>query len=467
MHIVFTHGYFLYEDEKEQKVMKPYPPLGLQYISSYLEHNGFPNAIFDTTFSSFEALQKYLEKEPPSLLGIYTNLMTKLNVLHIIRMAKESPILKHIRIVLGGPEVRHHREDFLRYGADIIVFGEGEATMLELARHFEAGGAMELGHIQGVAYLDEEGNVADTGDRPFLPDLDSLPLPGREKIPLQQYFDAWRRRHGYSMISISTMRGCPYSCKWCSRAVYGKSYRRRSPAKVVEEIAWLKEHYDFDRIWFVDDVFTINHGWLREFACQIQEKGLATPYEAISRADRMNEEVIQLLRDSGCFRIWIGAESGSQRILDAMNRMVKVEKAGEMIQLARLYGIEAGSFIMLGYPGETEADIRTTLRFLKRSRPDHFTLTIAYPIKGTPMYEEVESSFLKNLPWERSTSRDIDFKRPYSRTYYHHAMNWIQREMASLEQRRDGRLIGAIRYKWAAARSWVGMEVEKRRGLRP
>lgn len=464
MRIVLTHGYFLYEDEKEQQIMKPYPPLGLQYVSAYLEENGFASDVFDTTFSSFDALRRFLEEEPPLLLGIYTNLMTKLNVLRIIRLVKESPALKATRIVLGGPEVRHHKGHFLRYGADIIAFGEGEATMLELARHFDAGGNMELAHIPGIAYLDAAGQVSTTGERPFLADLDELPLPGREKIPLQQYFDAWRQHHGYSMLSMSTMRGCPYGCKWCSRAVYGKSYRRRSPAKVAEELAWLKARYDFDKIWFVDDVFTINHRWLREFARLVQERGLVTPYEAISRADRMNEEVIQLLRDSGCFRIWIGAESGAQRVLDAMNRMVEAEKVSEMIQLAQRYGMEAGSFIMLGYPGETEEDIRTTLRFLKQSRPDHFTLTVAYPIKGTPLYEEVEGRFLENLPWESSTDRDIEFERPYPRAYYNHAMNWIQREMASLKHRRDGRRMAALRTKAAALRSRLGMAVEKRVG---
>lgn len=461
MRIVLTHGYFLYEDEKELQVMKPYPPLGLQYISSYLEEKGFPNAIFDTTFASFSELYQFLIEEPPVLLGIYTNLMTKLNVLRIIRFVKESPELQQTCIVLGGPEVRHNKEHFLRYGADVIVFGEGEATMVELAQHLKTKRNMELSHIPGIAYLNGKGEMEMTSERPLLAGLDGLPLPAREKIPMHKYFDTWRQHHGYSMVSVSTMRGCPYGCKWCSRAVYGKSYRRRSPAKVVEELAWLKERYSFDRIWFVDDVFTINHRWLHEFAQLVQEKGIVIPYEAITRADRMNEEVVALLKDSGCFRIWIGAESGSQRVLDAMNRMVEAAKVSEMISLAQRYGIEAGNFIMLGYPGETEADIIKTLRFLKRSRPDHFTLTVAYPIKGTAMYNEVEGSFLEHLPWESSTDRDIDFKRLYPRSYYNHAMNWIQREMAALNRRREGHFLAALANKWAALRSRVMMAIEK------
>jgi anaerobic magnesium-protoporphyrin IX monomethyl ester cyclase len=463
MRILLTHGYFLYEDPKERQIMKPYPPLGLQYISAWLERHGFPNDIFDTTFSSFDALRRFLDDYRPDVLGIYANLMTKLQVLDIIRHIRSTPHLSRTRIVLGGPEARHHQDKFLAHGADVMVVGEGEQAMLDLVRHFAAGGGMELDHIPGIAFRTTSGEVISTGSRPFIADLDELPLPEREKIDWQQYFDVWKKHHGYSMATMSTMRGCPYGCKWCSRAVYGQSYRRRSPEKTVEEIAWLRDRYDFDKIWFVDDVFTINHRWMRRFTELIRQRGLATPYEAISRADRMNEEVVQMLRDSGCFRLWIGAESGAQSVLDAMNRMVKVEKVAEMVRLTQRYGMEAGNFIMLGYPGETEKDIHTTLDYLRQANPDQFTLTVAYPIKGTPFYEEVESQFLTDLPWEESTDRDIDFRRPYSRKYYNHAMNWIQREMAFHKYKQKGASGVALLSKGRAWRSRMGMIAERLR----
>jgi radical SAM superfamily enzyme YgiQ (UPF0313 family) len=356
---------------------------------------------------------------------------------------------------LGGPEVRNHKEKFLEFGADIIVFGEGEDTMLDLVKAWSSGAAPDLQNMQGIAFKNEAG-ITVMPDRVLIRDINQLPFPNRKKIDLQLYFDAWKQKHGFSMVNVNTMRGCPYSCKWCSRAVYGGSYRRRSPKMVVDEIQWLQENYRFDMIWFVDDVFTINHKWLHEFAAEIQERNITVSYEIITRSDRVNEEVLELLKQSGCFRVWIGAESGSQKIIDAMDRRVKVEQVRETIKMVKAYGMEAGTFIMLGYPGEEEADIKETLHHLKYSNPDHYTITVAYPIKGTPLYSEVENIFTEELPWESSTDRDIDFKRRYKRSYYTEAIKWINHEMLYLRRKKDLRSV-LIKLKAMKARGmmWV------------
>jgi radical SAM superfamily enzyme YgiQ (UPF0313 family) len=198
---------------------------------------------------------------------------------------------------------------------------------------------------------------------------------------------------------------------------------------VANEIEWIKQNYEVDSIWFVDDVFTISHKWLASFGEELKRRNLTVSYECITRADRMNEEVIRQLKDSGCFRVWIGAESGSQKVIDLMDRRVDVQQVRDMIQLSKKNGIEAGTFIMVGYPGETKEDIFETARHLKSSDPDHFTITVAYPIKGTPLYEEVESRFIEQLEWDKSTDRDIDFKRTYNRRYYDHAVKMISNEV--------------------------------------
>lgn len=428
MRILFTHGYFLQEDAREQQIMRPYPPLGLLYISAYLEQNGYDNEVFDSTFSSLDTFKNHLLQTQPDVIGIYTNLMTKLNVLKIIQFAKSELLLQKTRIILGGPEVRNHKEKFLEYGADIIVFGEGEDTMLELVKKFEAGETQDLHQIQGIAFKNENGIMV-TAERILIKDINQLPFPNRKKIDLQLYFNTWKQKHGMSMVNVNTMRGCPYSCKWCSRAVYGSSYRRRSAKLVVDEMQWLKANYSFDMIWFVDDVFTISHKWLHEFVQEVTERKAVIPYEIITRSDRVTDEVLQLLKDSGCARVWIGAESGSQKIIDAMDRRVKVEQVREAIRSVKAYSMEAGTFIMLGYPGEEESDIKETLEHLKYSNPDQYTITVAYPIKGTPLYNEVENIFTAQLPWETTTDRDIDFKRRYKRTYYTQAIQWINNEM--------------------------------------
>jgi anaerobic magnesium-protoporphyrin IX monomethyl ester cyclase len=429
MRILLTHGYFIEEDPKEQAIMRPYVPLGILYISAYLEQNGYDNEVFDSTFSSFNNLCAQLQQQRPHVVGIYTNLMTKLNVLRIITYIKSQPELQNTKIVLGGPEVRNHVTKFLEHGADFIASGEGEQTMLELVQYVEGTFTGTLTDIEGVSFLDPEKGLQQNKERTKVKNLDVLPMPNRRKVNLSLYFDAWKGRHGTSTVSISTMRGCPYSCKWCSRAVYGQSYRRRSPAKVADEIAYIKSNYNVDSLWFVDDVFTVSHQWLEQFTNEMTSRNLVTPFECITRADRMNEEVIINLKKSGCFRVWIGAESGSQKVIDLMDRRVEVEQVQQMIQLARKHGMQAGTFIMVGYPGETKEDIYATVQHLKNADPDLFTITVAYPIKGTPLYAEVEDRFVTSLPWESSTDRDIDFTRTYNRKYYDYAIQMINYEV--------------------------------------
>jgi anaerobic magnesium-protoporphyrin IX monomethyl ester cyclase len=436
MKILFTHGYFLAEDPKEQLIMRPYPPLGILYISAYLEQHGYYNEVFDSTFSNIETLKDHILTQQPDVVAIYTNLMTKLNVLKIIEFIKNEPSLLKTTLILGGPEVRNHKENFLRYGADIIVFGEGEETMLELVKELEKENDPDFSQIAGIAYKKNE-TVVVGAERVLIKDINLLPFANRKKINLQQYLDVWKVRHGFSMINVNTMRGCPYSCKWCSRAVYGTSYRRRSPKLVVDEIVWLQANYQFDMIWFVDDVFTISHKWLHEFAEELAQRQVTISYEIISRSDRVTDEVLSLLKQSGCFRVWIGAESGSQKIIDAMDRRVQVGQVRDTIIKVKNYGMEAGTFIMLGYPGEDETDIITTLQHLKITNPDQYTITVAYPIKGTALYNEVENIFTEKLPWESSTDRDIDFKRLYKKAYYHAAIKWINYEMLLLKQQKN------------------------------
>ena len=239
----------------------------------------------------------------------------------------------------------------------------------------------------------------------------------------------WKERHGENAVSISTMRGCPYTCKWCSRAVYGLSYRRRSPQNVCDELDLLQKEYNPDTFWFVDDVFTISHKWLTEFNEVLKERKLKIKFECITRADRMNEAVINLLKESGCFRVWIGAESGSQKVIDLMNRRVDVNQVREMIKLAQKHGMQAGTFIMLGYPGETEEDIEETINHLKESNPEYFTITVAYPIKGTELFAEVEAVQTNNFNWEKNSDRDRDFKRTYNRKYYDFAVRRVTNEV--------------------------------------
>lgn len=458
MNIVFTHGYFIAEDAKEQEIMRPYVPLGILYISAWLQKHGYDNQVFDSTFSTFEKQKEFILQNKPHVLALYTNLMTKLNVLRTIQFVRSQPELAHTKIILGGPEVRNHVDKFLQHGADYIVLGEGEESMLELVTFIDGKTTASLGEIAGIAYLKEEQTVYNA-ERAKLKNLDELPMPNRTKVNMQLYFDAWKARHGTNAISLNTMRGCPYSCKWCSRAVYGQSYRRRSAKHVVDEMEWISNNYNVDSIWFVDDVFTVSHKWLKEFREELSSRNIHVPFECITRADRMSEEVIRDLKASGCFRVWIGAESGSQKVIDLMDRRVDVNQVREMIRMSQANGIQAGTFIMVGYPGETQEDIFETVTHLKESNPDLFTITVAYPIKGTPLYQEVENVFIEDLPWETSTDRDIDFERTYSRKYYNHAVQHIINEVNAFKAFKTGHWLrgGKLKLKSFMARSAMSM----------
>jgi radical SAM superfamily enzyme YgiQ (UPF0313 family) len=231
-------------------------------------------------------------------------------------------------------------------------------------------------------------------------------------------------------VSVIHARGCPYTCKWCSHSVYGNTHRRRTPEDAADELLWIKERYNPDLIWYADDVFAINHRWFFQYAEALKQRGVSVPFECISRADRLNEEVVKTLADMGCFRLWNGSESGSQRVLDAMDRKVNVKDVQEKTHLLQKYGIETGMFIMLGYEGETVRDLEETVEHLKISNPDLFLTTVAYPIKGTPYYHEVESRILTDKAWADRSDRDLTVAGRYSRRFYSFATRWMVNEVA-------------------------------------
>jgi radical SAM superfamily enzyme YgiQ (UPF0313 family) len=426
MSILFTHAYYLSDDPKEQKIMKPYPPLGLLYVSGYLKSKNISNDVFDTTFSNQTTQLEFILEKKPKVICIYTNLMTKIEVIKLMKILK-TETYNFPKIVLGGPDVTYNVENYLKAGADFLVIGEGEETTFELYQAIINNS--EIHQINGIAFL-ENNQVIQTDARTKFKELNELPLPNREAISMQKYLETWKKNHGKSSMTISTQRGCPYTCKWCSTAVYGQSYRRRPAHLVVEEMKMLKEKYNPDAIWFVDDVFTVSHKWLTEFHSEIIKQNAIIPFECITRAERLNDEILQLLKEIGCFRIWIGAESGSQKIIDLMDRRVDINHVKKMIQDTNAIGIKTGTFVMVGYPEETIEDIDKTIRYLKEAKPTEYTITIAYPIKGTSLYKEIENKITNKLDWETSTDRDIDFERTYSRKFYKYAVSKVVNEVA-------------------------------------
>ena len=424
MKLLLTHGYFLYEDPKELQIMKPYPPLGLLYICSHLRGKGHSVEVFDSTFQTRATLRARLHQGAPSVLGIYANLMTRPNVVSILREAKEAGW----RTIVGGPEPGAYVDEYLEAGADVVVLGEGEITLQELLSAWRNGDT-DLGQVAGLAFRDARGAICRTSPRAQIADLDSQPWPAREDIDMDRYVDTWRTHHGKGSVSIITARGCPFRCEWCSHQVFGQTHRRRKPEYVADELEWLLERYKPDMLWIADDVFTINHDWLAKWAAELKQRRIHIPFECISRSDRLNEGVIRTLAELGCHRLWVGSESGSQRILDAMQRGVKVQAVRQAVALCRQYGIETGMFLMWGYEGEELEDIEATIDHVRSSNPDIFLTTVSYPIKGTPYYNKVASRVVQIKPWANTSDREFDIAGRRPREFYRVADELLRYEV--------------------------------------
>src|ERR1022692_528331 len=453
MDILLTHGYFLYEDPKELQIMKPYPPLGILYICAHLRSKGLRVEVFDSTFSSREQLFQVLRQRPPSVLGVYANLMTRPNVVEILGVAKGAGW----KTIVGGPEPSAYVDEYLEAGADVIVIGEGEVTLEELVPALNSNSVESLRQVKGIVFRAQDATIVRTPPRDQIRDIDAQPWPARESIDLPRYLAVWREHHGMGSVSLITARGCPYHCRWCSHEVFGKTHRRRKPASVADELEWLIDRYQPEMAWMADDVFTIHHGWLFQYAAELKRRGLKLPFECISRADRLNLQVVETLAEMGCFRVWIGSESGSQRILDAMERGVTVEQVQTAVTLCRSAGIQTGMFLMWGYEGEELSDIEATVEHVKKTDPDIFFTTVAYPIKGTPYFSEVAERVENPKSWSEGSDRDFRIRNRHSRQFYRFADKLLRSEVElkrlGLKADADGASLAALRSGIAEARA--------------
>ena len=423
--ILLGHAYFLKYDVVERRVMKPYPPLGILYLSAYLKRDGFQVEVFDATFQDFDDFQDVIERIRPRIVGLYANIITRANVFRLAEMCKASGV-EHV--IVGGPDASEWCDQYFQHGVDIIGTNEGELTLAELIPHLQERGREGLEKVAGIIF-NKDGASHRTPPRPAIPDLDSLPWPDRDALEMDDYFKAWKSRHDESSVSLITARGCPFHCSWCSAEVFGHTHRQRSPKDVVDEMLMLRERYNPDIMWISDDVLTINRVWSLEFFKEVKNRNAVHRFECLSRADLVDRELLTGLSEAGCFRIWYGAESGSQKVLDSMRKGTKVEQVREACRLTQELGMQAGFFILLGYPDETTADIRLTIDFLKETMPDVVGTSVAFPIKGTEFYERVEDRIIADDNWSSRNQNKLLFRGKHPRLYYWFAARWLVKEV--------------------------------------
>jgi len=394
-------------DATQRKVRSPLPPLGLLYVGAALERAGYSVRVLDCTFlSGIEEAKELLRSWRPRSVGIYTMITM---ARHGIALGKEARKLG-IPVVFGGPDASLDPGKYLRKGAgDVVVIGEGEVTGVELVGRLLAGS--DPRDLKGLAYLDDHGMVVTTPRRDPIEGLDGVPTPDRDLIDNERYRRTWLEDHGFAMSLIITSRGCPFGCHFCSNhiAPFGRRYTYRSPANVADELGEIVNRYGYDRVWMADDVFSINRKRTLALCDEIRRRGIRFAWSCLTRADLVDDEVLAAMREAGCYIIYFGVESGSQRMLDAMNRSMTVQEIISGTLAAKRAGIKIHTFLLVGYPGETYSSIQETIRLVKGISPDEFSFTIAYPLPGTELFRKVE--FLSDdVEWLNQGENRLLFK---------------------------------------------------------
>jgi radical SAM superfamily enzyme YgiQ (UPF0313 family) len=336
-------------------------------------------------------------------------------------------------VMLGGPDPSADPRSYLAAAADLVVLSEGELTAAEVVSAFESSGGGEpfrrsLSRIAGITYL-ERGRRVTTPAWPLLRNLDELPLPDREAIDIDRYLRIWKKTHGRSSLTFITSRGCPFQCTWCSKAVFGDGLRKRSVSSVLAEMRLLRERYGVEQFWIADDVFSIDKRWAKSFCRAVVEAGLETPFECETRVDVFDQEVLDLMAAAGCFRIWYGAESGSDRVLREMKKGFDLEEIHRAVGMTRRVGISIGLLLMIGYPNESLADVVASARLLQAVGPDEYGVSVAFPIKGTAFYEKVKGQVEPGLEWKKVNDPNLRFKGRYPHRFYWLAARYIHHSL--------------------------------------
>jgi anaerobic magnesium-protoporphyrin IX monomethyl ester cyclase len=424
--VLLTHSYHMYYDRKQARKMQPFPPLGTLYAAALLRRAGVSVAVFDTMLKDPGIeFQAALEQHRPKLVVVYEDNFNFLSKMCLTRMREVAfQILEFSQsagatVLVNGSDASDHASDYLRRGFRCVLLGEAEWTLLEAVSHLLNGNEEALTQVAGLAYLDQHrAEVVRTPKRVLMRDLDQLPFPSRDLIDIEQYRNAWKTAHGYFSLNIVASRGCPYRCNWCAKPIYGDSFSVRSAESIAEEMRHLKHDLGAEHLWFADDIFGLRPKWIRDLAAEVEKRNAAIPFKMQTRVDLMTRDNVRALRRAGCAEAWIGVESGSQKILDAMDKGTRVEQVAKARENLRHEGIRACYFLQFGYSGETWHDIQSTIRLVRDTRPDDIGVSVSYPLPGTKFYERVQAQLGAKTNWSDSEDMAMMFQGAYTNEFY-------------------------------------------------
>lgn len=427
--VLLTHSYHLYFDRKQTRKMQPYPPLGTLYAAALLRSAGISVALFDTMLTNPEEhFQAALEQHNPKVVVVYEDSFNFLSKMCLTRMREVAYEMLEVSqragctVLVNGSDASDHASDYLKRGFHCVLLGEAEWTLLELVQHLlrngDSGGS-DVSPIAGISYLHPgTGEPVRTLGRPLIRDLDLLPEPARDLVDVKKYASAWKSAHGVFSLNIVSSRGCPYRCNWCAKPIYGDHFSVRSPRSVAEEMRSLKRDYGVEHLWFADDIFGLKPKWIRDLAFEVERLDAAIPFKMQSRVDLMTKDAVRALRRAGCTEVWMGAESGAQKILSAMDKGTLVHQIGIARENLKAEEIRACYFLQFGYPGETWHDIKKTIALVNETRPDDIGVSVSYPLPGTRFYDRVRAQLGNKRNWSDSEDLSMMFRGAYTDEFY-------------------------------------------------
>ncbi|HEX6226684.1 MAG TPA: radical SAM protein [Chryseolinea sp.] len=423
MRVLFTHSYFYKFDEKQWRFKQPYPPLATILAAAVVRNDGYAVSLFDTNLREDpHEIVEALEEFSPKYLVIYDdgfNYLSKMCLTNMRQAAFEMAAegkRSGCTVIVSSSDATDHYEKYFEHKVDYVIRGEGEATLQQLLSALEKN--EDVSRVQGLAFR-QAGRTIVTPPRSVIRDLDALPLPAWDLVDIGLYREVWLQHHHYFSLNLATTRGCPFKCNWCAKPIYGNRYTTRSPAHVVTEIEFLQKNYAPDYFWMCDDIFGLKPGWIQEFNALLKERKLQIRYKIQSRVDLLlQEDTLDALAASGVDTIWVGAESGSQKILDAMDKGTKVEEIYTATRLMKQKGIRVAFFLQFGYLGETQDDIDATIRMVCALLPDEVGISVSYPLPGTGFYEKVKDQLIEKQNWSDSDDLMVMFESTFNKKYY-------------------------------------------------
>lgn len=435
MKCLFGQSYYLIFDPKLYEAMKPYPPLGTLYAASALRDAGYDVALFDAMLAQSETeWERALDQHTPQIAIIYEDNFNYLSKMCLGRMRQANLTMidmakkRHCTVIVCGSDASDHPDIFLNGGADYILLGEGEETLIELMNSLSGKTDTAPEAILGV----QSPKTLMPVRRPVMRDIDKLPMPAWDLININHYKEIWLSRHGYFSMNLVTTRGCPYHCNWCAKPIWGQRYNVHSPQTIVNQMKHLHQTYGVTHIWFADDIMGLKPNWIETFADLLSAEGLKIPFKCLSRADLLvRGETINSLARAGCEIVWIGAESGSQRILDAMEKGTTIAQIREAASRLQAVGVGVAFFLQFGYPSETRQELELTLNLVRECMPDDIGMSVSYPLPGTTFYDRVKNQLGEQDHWQHSDDLAMLYAGPFSTQFYRQLHITLHKEFRS------------------------------------